>query len=68
MADMPGTSQPASVAGLRRVAWTDLIGSEATPADQRKIGRTVVGICAADVWTRGMHLARGWAVIRASSY
>ncbi|KSV72956.1 hypothetical protein N182_28955 [Sinorhizobium sp. GL2] len=48
-----GTSAPASVDGLRRVVGTDLIGARgATPADQRKIDRTVVGICAAAVWTR----------------
>ena len=48
-----GTSAPGSVPGLRRVVGTDLIGARgATPADQRKIDRTVVGICAADVWTR----------------
>ncbi|RVJ51631.1 hypothetical protein CN175_15445 [Sinorhizobium meliloti] len=47
-----GTSAPANVAGLRRVVGTDLIGARcATPADQRKIDRTVVGICAAAVWT-----------------
>ncbi|WP_457662862.1 hypothetical protein [Sinorhizobium medicae] len=45
-----GTSAPANVAGLRRVVGTDLIGARgATPADQRKIDRTVVGICAAAV-------------------
>ena len=47
------TSAPTSVAGLRRVVGTDLIGTRgATPTDQRKIDRTIVGICAADVWTR----------------
>jgi hypothetical protein len=49
-----GTSATANVAGLRRVVGTDLIGARgATPADQRKIDRTVVGICAAAVWTEG---------------
>ncbi|MDX0277198.1 hypothetical protein GOC21_25335 [Sinorhizobium meliloti] len=49
-----GTSAPANVAGLRRVVETDLIGARgATPADQRKIDWTVVGICAAAVWTEG---------------
>ncbi|RVL38781.1 hypothetical protein, partial [Sinorhizobium meliloti] len=48
-----GTSAPASADGLRRVVGTDLIGARgATPADQRKIDRTVVGICAAVAWTR----------------
>lgn len=48
-----GTSAPASVDGLRRVVGTDLIGARGvTPEDQRKIDRTVVGICAAAVWTR----------------
>lgn len=41
------------MSGLRNVVGTDLIGARgATPRDQRKIDRTVVGICAADVWTR----------------
>ncbi|MBD9635491.1 hypothetical protein IB277_04135 [Ensifer sp. ENS07] len=48
-----GISAPASVDGLRRVVGTDLIGARgATPEDQRMIDRTVVGICAAAVWTR----------------
>lgn len=47
------TSPPASVAGLRRVVGTDLIGAKGMdPANQRKIDRTVAGICAAEVWTR----------------
>ncbi|RVL08043.1 hypothetical protein CN151_03735 [Sinorhizobium meliloti] len=45
-----GTS---AAGGLRRVVGTDLIGARgATPADQRKIDRTVVGICGAAVWAR----------------
>lgn len=48
-----GISGPANVAGLRNVVGTDLIGAKGlTPADQRKIDRTVVGICAASVFTR----------------
>ena len=48
-----GSSAPASADGLRRVVGTDLIGGRGgTPADQRKMDRTVVGICAAAVWTR----------------
>ncbi|MBY3257051.1 hypothetical protein HFO09_23135 [Rhizobium laguerreae] len=54
-----GTSGPADVSGLRRVAGTDLIGARgATDADQRKIDRTVVRFCAGGVWTRkecGLH-------------
>jgi len=47
-----GTSAPASVAGLRQVVGTDLIGARgATAADQQKIDRMVVGICAAAVWS-----------------
>ncbi|RVH78243.1 hypothetical protein CN203_10995 [Sinorhizobium meliloti] len=46
-----GTSGPGSATALRSIVGTDLIG--ATPADQRKIDRTVVGICAAAVWTKG---------------
>ncbi|MGZ2464503.1 hypothetical protein [Sinorhizobium medicae] len=48
-----GTSVPASADGLRRVVGTDRIGARgATSADQQKIDRTVVGICAAAVWTK----------------
>ncbi|WP_246251547.1 hypothetical protein [Rhizobium rhizoryzae] len=48
-----GTSHPADVSGLRRVVGTDLIGARgATAEDQRKIDRTVVGICAGGIWTR----------------
>ncbi|MCJ8520489.1 hypothetical protein [Pseudorhizobium tarimense] len=48
-----GTSAPASAPGLRRVVGTELVSARgATLTDQRKIDRTVVGICAADVWTR----------------
>ncbi|MCO6426321.1 MULTISPECIES: hypothetical protein [Sinorhizobium] len=44
----------ASADGLRCVVGTDLIGARGgTPADQRKIDRTVVGICEAAVWTKG---------------
>lgn len=49
-----GTSQPGNVAGLRRVVGADLVGARGASAeDQRKIDRTVVGLCAAHVWTRG---------------
>ncbi|MQW24464.1 hypothetical protein GHK69_02155 [Sinorhizobium meliloti] len=55
-----GTSAPASADGFRRVVGTDLIGAPGgTPADQRKIDRTVVGICAAAVWTKGECAGRG---------
>lgn len=48
-----GTSAPASVSGLRNVVGTDLKGAKGlTPNDQRKIDRTVVGICAASIWTK----------------
>ncbi|MCA1370010.1 hypothetical protein I6F15_21735 [Bradyrhizobium sp. BRP14] len=48
-----GTSGPASVSGLREVVGTELVSARgATPADQRRIDRTVVGLCAASVWTR----------------
>ncbi|MQX97664.1 hypothetical protein GHK03_16290 [Sinorhizobium medicae] len=57
-----GTSAPASADGLRRVVGTDLIGARgATPADQRKIDRTVVGICAAAVWTKAECVRHGEA-------
>lgn len=47
-----GTSAPASVEGLRRVVGADLVGARgATPADQRKIDRTAVGLCAGGIWT-----------------
>ncbi|RVJ37567.1 hypothetical protein [Sinorhizobium meliloti] len=55
-----GSAAPASADGLRRVVGTDLIGARSgTPADQRKIDRTVVGICAAAVWTKGECAGRG---------
>lgn len=48
-----GTSRPASADALRRIVGTDLIGARgATAEDQRRIDRTVVGICAGGVWTR----------------
>lgn len=48
-----GTSHPASVPGLRGVVGTDLVGARgATPADQRRIDRTVVGLCAAEIWNK----------------
>ena len=46
------TTAPLSVAGLRRVVGTDLIGARgATDVDQRKIDHTVVRLCAGGVWT-----------------
>ena len=46
-----GTSAPANVDGLKRAVGTDLIGARgATAVDQRKIDRTVVGLCAGGVW------------------
>ncbi|EHK75188.1 hypothetical protein SM0020_24810 [Sinorhizobium meliloti CCNWSX0020] len=57
-----GTLGPASADGLRRVVGTDLVGARgATPADQRKIDRTVVGICAAAVWTKAECVRHGEA-------
>lgn len=48
-----GTSGPADVSGLRGIVGSELAGARgATQADQRKIDRTVVGLCAASVWTR----------------
>ncbi|MDX0605064.1 hypothetical protein GOD78_26980 [Sinorhizobium medicae] len=47
-----GTSGPGSATALRSIVGTDLIGAcGATPADQRKIEQTLVGIFAAAVWT-----------------
>ncbi|WP_245341548.1 MULTISPECIES: hypothetical protein [unclassified Rhizobium] len=47
-----GTSAPASAPGLRRIVGTDLIGARgASPIDQRKIDRTVVGLCSGKLWT-----------------
>lgn len=47
-----GTSAPADATGLRRVVGTDLVGARgATASDQRKIDRTVVGLCAGGVWS-----------------
>lgn len=57
------TSPPADASGLRRVVGTDLIGARgATDRDQRKIDRTVAGICAGKVWTRDECKAHGGAV------
>ena len=55
------TSRPGSANALRRVVGTDLIGAKgATPVDQRKIDRTVAGICAVDdIWTRDECAAHG---------
>ncbi|WP_043612865.1 hypothetical protein [Ensifer sp. ZNC0028] len=48
-----GTSGPASVTALRSIVGTDLIGARrAMPADQRKIDRTAMGICAAAISTK----------------
>jgi hypothetical protein len=55
-----GTTAPASVAGLRRVVGIDLIGARgATPADQRKIDRTIVGLCDASVWSKAECVRHG---------
>lgn len=46
-----GISGPGNVAGLRQVVGLDLIGARgATDADQRKIDRTVVRLCAGRVY------------------
>ncbi|WEX86722.1 hypothetical protein PZN02_003047 [Sinorhizobium garamanticum] len=48
-----GISRPVDVTGLRRVVGADLAGARgATPADQRRIDRTVVGLCAGAIWTK----------------
>lgn len=48
-----GTSAPKNVVGLKNVVGVDLVGARgATPADQRKIDRTAVSLCAAEIWTR----------------
>ncbi|WP_082523760.1 hypothetical protein [Ensifer sp. Root31] len=55
-----GTSQSASADGLRRVVGTDLVGARgATPADQRKIDRTVVGPCTGGVWSNAACVRHG---------
>lgn len=47
------TGEPGSTAAVRRIVGTDLIGARgATPEDQRKIDRTIVGICAPGIFTR----------------
>lgn len=54
---------PASVAATRRIVGTDLIGARgATPLDQRKIDRTIVGLCAPQVYTVKECSAHGEAV------
>nr|WP_223218355.1 hypothetical protein [Rhizobium wenxiniae] len=46
-----GISGPGNVEGLRRVVGIDLIGAHgATDADQRRIDRTVVRLCAGGVY------------------
>lgn len=43
---------PADVDGLRSVVGIDLVGARgATPADQRKVDRTIAGLCAGKVYT-----------------
>lgn len=55
-----GTSEPVDAKGLRRVAGTDLIGARGlTAADQRKIDRTVVSLCAGGVWSNAECNAHG---------
>lgn len=55
-----GTSGPLDATGLRRVVGTDLIGARgATASDQRKIDRTVVGLCAGSVWTESECASHG---------
>lgn len=55
-----GTTSPADVTGLRRVVGTDLIGVRGASAeDQRKINRTVVGLCSGGVWTKSECAAHG---------
>lgn len=49
-----GCSQtvPGSTAAVRRIVGTDLIGVKGkTPEDQRRINRTVVGLCGPDIYT-----------------
>lgn len=47
------TSEPGSTAAVRRIVGTDLIGARgATLEDQRKIDRTIVGVCAPGIYTR----------------
>ncbi|WP_082367274.1 hypothetical protein [Ensifer adhaerens] len=48
-----GISGPENAIGLKSVVGVDLVGARgATPVDQRKIDRTVVGLCAAAVWSK----------------
>ncbi|RWX78252.1 hypothetical protein EPK99_06350 [Neorhizobium lilium] len=47
-----GSLGPANVAGLKRVVGTDLLGARGlTDADQRKIDKTVVRLCAGKVYS-----------------
>ena len=53
LAGCASTNEPGSVAAVRRVVGTDLIGVKGeTPEDQRKIDRTIVGLCAPRIYTR----------------
>ncbi|APG84892.1 transposase [Sinorhizobium americanum CCGM7] len=48
------------MSGLRAVVGTDLVGARgATAADQHRIDRSVVGLCAASVWTKSECMRHG---------
>jgi hypothetical protein len=57
---------PGSTEAVRRIVGTDLIGARgATAEDQRKIDRTVVGICAPGIYTRDECARHGTLTSRA---
>ena len=58
-----GTTEPGSVAALRRIVGTDLIGTKGvTPTDQNNINRTVIRLGAAGIYTKQELVAHGNAV------
>lgn len=63
LASCVGTSPQVDVSGIRRVVGTDLIGVRgATAEDQRRVNRTVVGLCQTAAWTGAECAAHGRAV------
>lgn len=62
-----GTTGEIGVSDARKIIGTDLIGVRgATAEDQRKINRTVVGVCAAKVWNKAECTAHGEVINRST--
>jgi len=57
------STDPGSKEALRRIVGTDLIGVQGkTSEDQRRINRTVVGLCGPDIYTPAECKRHGEAV------